>query len=115
VAPERYAEKLRKQGWSDAKIARSLTDRISSRAHKKCETPDSIVMWAEIVAEIFAKTSCDRVSMFLHFYSGDAEIEHLEPRRRLALKGLPLTESLKALAEDEVMTFKLQDKHSVRS
>ena len=96
--------RLRKRGWSEAKIARSVANQEHARDRAPV-TGGTIEMWSDLIATVLADLPAKHAGLFLHWYKGDVATEALQPTLRLARKGEPIQGALKTLNEDEVLIF----------
>src|SRR5690349_11944211 len=69
--------KLRKRGWSEAKIERSLANREHAQATARKPSVDSLAMWTAVIQAMLAEPNVTHLGLFLHFYAGDIESEEL--------------------------------------
>jgi len=98
--------RLRKRGWSEAKIERSLASRNHAQAMGRKPGVDSLAMWADVLHALLSDPKVERVGLFLHFYAGAVEAEALRPGLRLARKGEAIEEALRTFREDEILIFR---------
>jgi len=97
VDPEKKIKKFRKEGWSEAKIARWLSDQeaVTSRrqlhreAQKKIEGPE-VKRWIEFAGEVLTGRQAKSLGVLLHFYSGsiDSERIHFAEHKHIELAAL---------------------------
>lgn len=67
---DRIADKLRRRGWSEAKIERSL-EQMRDKIHRpKGKASDSVAYWIGVLRELPAETGATSVGLLLHWYSG---------------------------------------------
>ena len=86
---EAEIEKLKKKGWSAAKIERFLTNRdknnekrgLSSQQQYEKATED-IQQWVNFINQLLSKTSIETFGLLLHFYSGSIENERIKISRK---------------------------------
>lgn len=98
--------RLKKKGWSDSKIARSLADKKSALATSTARKPsDSFQLWADVIGELLAHGTVGYVGLFLHFYREGLEEELVELKVRQTPPGLPIADALRSLEEDELVLF----------
>lgn len=100
------AATLVKKGWSQAKVERWLSDRekADERAEERrhANTPDSVGLWSQIIRDLMSAQGVQQAGLLLHFYSGAAEEEAIEPvRETVALRDLEA--SLHTLREDQLL------------
>ena len=99
------AAKLKRNGWSDAKIARALEDRRKAADKPDGGGGDSLEQWAAIVGELHRELRAPRVGLLVHLYSGRVADEDFATSRRTAPAGRPLLETLGPLEPDELTIF----------
>lgn len=99
--PLKEAARLRRKGWSDAKIARSLRDseRADSRPTKHI---DSFEFWNAVLEDVAAMPRIKGVGLLVHAYEGDVGNEEFQAARR-DLSGGNFAEALANMREDELL------------
>ncbi|HEX7946513.1 MAG TPA: hypothetical protein VF495_17725, partial [Phenylobacterium sp.] len=95
-------DRLRRKGWSEAKIARSLGDRNRAATHRAeaYEASHGLGLWEAVIGDVRALPGVSRVGLFVHCYRGAIEAEVLEPVRLDAPRTADVAASLQALQED---------------
>jgi hypothetical protein len=97
---------LRKKGWSDSKIARSLAEKEAARSSSTARKPiDSVELWENIVSDLVSHPRASGVGLFLHSYRGGLADEPLEPKVLHARADVLIGDTLRALEEDELAFF----------
>lgn len=71
--PDEAAQRLRRKGWSAAKIERALAQQQDRRAQRVVE---STAPWLAFIRDMLTQTKNTRLGLLLHYYSGalDADI-----------------------------------------
>jgi hypothetical protein len=99
------AAKLKRKGWSEAKIARALDDRRKAADKPEGGGGDSLEQWAAIVGELHRELAAPRVGLMVHLYSGRVADEDFATSRRVLPAGRSLSESMGPLEPDELTIF----------
>jgi len=97
--------RLRRQKWSEAKIARAIEDRRKAAARPGGNGPDSLEQWAALLPDLRQRLDLPHVGLLVHLYSGDIDSEQFPVSRRRSGSGTPLLEQLASIAPDEVTIF----------
>ena len=112
--PEVYEDKLakeearlRRKGWSEAKIARAIED------HRKADArpllghgPDSLELWDAALHDLREELKLPYVGLFFRMYSGGVSTEKFSASRRDVPKSVPWRDAFISLEEDEVTIFR---------
>jgi len=102
------AERLKRKGWSTAKIARAMEGRRKAEARPDDRAPDSIDLWAAVLRDLGETLKLPHAGLVVRLYSGAIEAETFDARRREAPAGAPLNETLASMRQDEVTVFRLK-------
>jgi hypothetical protein len=102
----KHAHKLRKKGWSEAKIKRSLQERTLARGNLRPGITESADRWIMFLREILSSKRTPKIGLITHFYEGDIETEdfHIKSTQTLALTDLR-QETILVLEDDVLYTF----------
>jgi hypothetical protein len=102
----KYANKLRKKGWSEAKIHRSLQERTLAHEKPRPGIPESADRWIKFFREIPLEKQTPKIGLITHFYQGDIETEdfHIKSTQILVLADLR-QETILGLEDDVLYTF----------
>ena len=102
----KHTNKLRKKGWSEAKIDRSLQERTLAREKLRPGIPESASRWITFIHEILSAKRTPKVGLITHFYHGDIETEdyHIKSTKTLVLTDLR-QETILGLEDDVLYTF----------
>ncbi|MCJ8159556.1 hypothetical protein [Sphingomonas sp. LaA6.9] len=107
--PEAFEEKLakeaarmRRKGWSGAKIARAIEDRRKADAKPGGGGSDSLELWIAALHDLRDELKLPYAGLFVRFYSGAIDTEAFSASRREVTKGVPWQEALASLEQDEV-------------
>ncbi|MBA3860046.1 MAG: hypothetical protein C0507_24315 [Cyanobacteria bacterium PR.3.49] len=82
----REKQKLKRKGWSDNKIERSLSEKLA--AHGRYEEKNSLAdaaeieKWIEVFSAIAKELPSQEISLLMHVYSGDIEHERISIKAR---------------------------------
>jgi hypothetical protein len=97
----KQAEKLRKQGWSEAKIERALAEKQKNATRPK-QVADDIGFWAGVIRDLPASTGAATAGLVLHYYSGRFDSEEFAVvREEVAVDAL--ADRLATLREDVLL------------
>ena len=102
----KHATKLRKKGWSEAKIQRSIQERTLAREKPRPGIPESADKWIKFLHETISGKQTPKIGLITHFYQGDIETEnfHIKSTQTLALTDLR-QETILGLEDDVLYTF----------
>ncbi len=106
------ATRLRRKGWSDAKIDRWIQQKTvasrnrarRARTHGTPETPGA-ADWARFLGDALA-TGIDRVGLMLHWYKGDVRTEEIRFQRETVAANEISTALLRSIEEDVLYEFR---------
>lgn len=111
--PEAFEEKLakeearmRRKGWSDAKIARAIEDRRKADAKPSGGGSDSLEQWNAALHDLRENLKLAYAGLFVRFYSGAIATEAFAASRRDVTKDTPWQDALASLEHDEVTIFR---------
>ena len=94
IKADNEAARLRRKGWSEARITRALP------------RPDSLDLWVAILADLATGLRLPHAGLFVHFYSGGIETEDLTVTRREIGKSEDHCAALGTMTEDELTVFR---------
>ena len=110
--PEVFEEKLAKEigrmkrkGWSTAKIARAVQDRRKAEARPGSSGPDSFELWNVVLRDLQEKLGLPYACLFVRYYSGAVDTEAFSASRRQVPKNVDWYDALASLESDEVTVF----------
>ncbi len=101
------AARLRRKGWSEAKIARAMEERRRADARPGRPGPDSIELWKDVMRDLGHELKVSHVGFLVRLYSGALDTEVFNATRRDVPKGAPWDQALASMAADEVTIFRL--------
>ncbi len=110
---ERELKKFRKQGWSEAKIARWLQQKEQTKekhlredeARFKGSTRE-LNQWVGLITNVLKSGRAARIGLLLHMYHGGIESERIDILRREKVRLVDLTpELLMRIKEDVLYEF----------
>ncbi len=108
-AREIDAARLRRKGWSEAKIARALDQRNDANARPPRSDPSqtSLSAWCALIRDTLSSSSRTQyVGLLLHAYHSGMSEEEIVLRERVTLHATELNEaSLAAMREDTIYEF----------
>lgn len=105
-AHENEVRRLRKKGWSDSKIERSLSDKEAALATSTARRPtDSFELWSNVISDLASHRNAKPIGLFVHDYRAGIEDEPLEPKVRRATADASISDTLRTLLEDELVLF----------
>jgi len=114
-SPQAFAEKLaaeasrlRRKGWSEAKIARLIKDRRKADARPRPNhgATDSLALWNAILCDL-KELKLPHAGFLVRYYSGAVSSETFTASRRELSADCDWHQALASLAEDEVTIFQL--------
>lgn len=110
--PDRVAERssvltkqklrLKRKGWSQAKISRWLDEKQGAQERRKNDPQDSFELWANLVAEIAGEADVKSVGILVHHYSGLLTEEIFEANRT-EVRFSEFRDRLSSMKEDELL------------
>jgi hypothetical protein len=111
--PETFEEKLAKEaarmkrkGWSEAKIRRAMEDRRKADARPSGGGSDSLELWNAVLRGLADELKLPYAGLFVRFYSGAIATEVFKASRREVPRGTPWQDALASLEHDEVTVFR---------
>jgi hypothetical protein len=104
----RKAEKLRRAGWSGAKVEKWLEQKESTAGkHSKPNEEPSIEHWATFLARVLDSGAARRVGLLLHWYNGSLDDEDIVLARKEMHNRKEITaEFLSDIEEDVLYDFR---------
>lgn len=103
----RAADRLRRKGWSEARIRRSLEESARVRAlPAKSRGADSLSLWQGVVSRVLGLPGVSTVGVLVHDYSGPSG-ETFTAIRRDWPADATILDGLTSLREDELLMFRL--------
>ncbi len=105
------AARLRRKGWSEAKIARALAQRDQALARPRVRRGEqqqtSLNQWRALIRETLATSRIAYVGLLLHHYHGSINNEEIALRSREIVHANDLNEAkLAAMREDTIYEFR---------
>ncbi len=105
------AARLRRKGWSEAKIARALAQRDQALARPRVRRGEqqqtSLNQWRTLILETLATSRTAYVGLLLHHYHGSINNEEIALRSREIVRANDLNEAkLAAMREDTIYEFR---------
>ncbi|OQW45237.1 MAG: hypothetical protein A4S16_00645 [Proteobacteria bacterium SG_bin6] len=96
------AARMKRKGWSEAKIARALENRRRADARPRGGGSDSLELWNAILHNLRAELKLPYAGLFVRFYAGAIATEMFKASRREVPRGTPWQDALASLKHDEV-------------
>lgn len=104
----RETARMKRLGWSAAKIARAHDSRGESKARSHGGNPDSLQLWSAVLADLAQSLKLPSAGLLVKYYSGVVADEKFSASRREVAKGAGLDEHLCDLKEGEATMFRLR-------
>jgi hypothetical protein len=101
------AARMKRKGWSEAKITRAIKDQRKADARPDGGGSDSIELWHAVLRDLGEELKLPYVGLLVRFYSGAVAAEAFSASRRDVPKGMPLNEALCSMEHDEATIFRL--------
>ncbi|MBV9931315.1 MAG: hypothetical protein JO013_10260 [Alphaproteobacteria bacterium] len=98
------AERLRRRGWSPAKIARALEDRRKADARPRGGGGDSLELWTAVLRDLEA-AGLPYAALLVREYHGAIATEVFDVSRSEAPADTPLRDALARIRENELTLF----------
>jgi hypothetical protein len=108
VEGARETARMKRKGWSDAKIARAIDAAGKAGARRSMRGPDSIALWDAVLRDLGGELKLPYAGLFVRDYSGGIEDGVFDATRREMAKGAARQDGLAAMDEDEVVIFPLE-------
>ena len=99
------ANRLRRLGWTEAKITRAIEDRRKSDARPSGRNSDSFELWSAVLHDVGRELDLSHVGLIVRFYSGEVATEVFSAKRRVVTKNACWQDALASLEYDEVTIF----------
>jgi len=102
------AARMKRKGWSEAKIARAIEDRrrADARPRHGGSDPDSIELWNAALLELCEELTLPYAGLFVRFYSGEIATEAFSASRRDVPRNVPWLSALGTIEPDQVTIFR---------
>lgn len=101
-------DRMRRKGWSEAKIARATKDRSKVKARPRRGHSDSLELWAAALASLQREMKLAYAGLCVGEYAGSPETGSSNISRREAARGVPLLETLSSIKQDELTIIHLR-------
>lgn len=98
--------RMRRKGWSAAKIARAIEDKRKADAKPDGGGSDSIELWNAVLHDLRNELCIPYAGLLVRFYSGAIATEAFTASRRDIEKDAAWQEALKSLNHDELTIFR---------
>lgn len=100
--------RMRRKGWSEAKIARATKDRSKVEARPGRGHSDSLELWAAALASLQREMKLPYAGLCVGAYANSPATETLNVSRREAARDVPLLETLSSIEQDELTIIRLR-------
>lgn len=100
------ADRLRRKGWSETKIARALEDRRRADAKPRRGGSDSLELWDTVLGNLKDDLKLPYAGLIIRDYAGAIETESFTAFRRDVSADMSWHEALASLQQDEVTIFR---------
>ncbi len=98
--------RMRRKGWSEAKIARAIEGRRKADTKPNGGGSDSLELWNATLHDLRNELKLPYAGLFIRFYSGAIATEEFIASRRDAPNNVTWQDSLASLEHDEVTIFR---------
>ena len=98
--------RMKRRGWSDAKIARALDDLRKNDARPNAGGSDSLELWHAALRDLRDQLKLPYAGLLVRFYSGAIATEAFRTSRRDIPRGEPWQDALASLEHDQVTIFR---------
>jgi hypothetical protein len=99
------ADRMRRKGWSDAKITRFIEDRRKADARPGGGGVDSLELWHAALRDLRDELKLPYAGLLVRLYSGEIATERFRASRRQVAKNAEWQEALGSMEHDEVTIF----------
>ena len=109
VVQSKKAQKLRRKGWDEEKIAQWARDKIKSKkkSHGRKYTPQEINAetnrWIQFLRELSQTGNLSHVGLLKHWYSGSLETEQISIKRTEQINLADITTEILTKIEEDVL------------
>jgi hypothetical protein len=100
--------RMKRKGWSEAKIARAIQGRRKADARPSGGRSDSLELWNAALHDLGEALNLPYAGLFVRFYSGAIATEAFNASRRQVQKSEQWQEALGSMEHDEVTIFPLK-------
>ena len=107
------AARLKRKGWSEAKIGRAVDDRRKAEDRRQADArserrvADSLELWNAVLSDLGDKLKLAYAGLFVRSYSGAIGSEEFRASRRQVPKRSPWQNELASIQPNEVTIFPL--------
>ena len=102
------AARMKRKGWSEAKIARAIEDQRKADARPNGGGSDSLELWNSALHDLGKELRLPYAGLFVRFYSGAIATEAFHASRRQVQKSEQWQDALGSMEHDEVTIFPLK-------
>lgn len=99
------ASRMKRKGWSEAKIARAIEDRRKADARPNGGGSDSLELWSAALRDLGDQLKLPYAGLLVRFYSGAIATEAFSASRREMAKSVEWQDALGSIEHDEVTIF----------
>jgi len=101
------AAKMKRKGWSAAKIARAIEDRRKADSRPDGGGSDSLELWNAVLHDLGKGLKLSYAGLLVRFYSGAVATEAFSASRRRVSESDQWQDSLSSMQHNEVTIFPL--------
>ena len=102
------ATRLKRRGWSEAKIERAISDRRKADARPGGGGSDSLELWNAVLNDLRQELKLPYVGLLVRLYSGAIATEVFNASRRQVSRTEEWQDALGSMEHDEVTIFHLK-------
>ena len=99
---DKERSRLKRKGWSVAKIARAIEDQCKAETKRREGGPDSLELWSDVLNDVRDELKLPYVGLFVRSYSGAIATEIFDASRREVCGETSWLDALASLVLDEV-------------
>jgi hypothetical protein len=101
------AARMRRKGWSEAKISRALNGRRKADVRPHGGGSDSLELWNAVLSDLSRELKLPYAGLLVKFYAGAIATETFNASRREVAKNTPWRDALASMKHDEATIFRL--------
>ena len=100
---QRHIERLRKKGWSEAKISRWQSQKSLSAVNQDRSDQNETSRWTNFLLEVLTNQYANRIGLIIHDYSGSLKSEKFSVKRLDKISAHALTQDFFKQMEADVL------------
>lgn len=102
------AARMKRKGWSEAKIVRAIEGRRKVNVRPHGGGSDSIALWNDVLRDLSQELKLSYVGLFVRFYAGAIATESFSASRREIAKNTAWSGALALMKQTEATFFRLK-------